>query len=96
MKRRDVAAFLRSIDRSFRIVRYSNRGRHLQHGGNDAVCLGTRYVCAIPIGPMYRSGHEEYRGPKYRNRSLRGLVSQLRANSPVLSHKITAAERRLR
>ena len=92
MRRRAVEPFLKTIDRRFRVLRYSNRGQHIFHGGNDAVYYGGRYVCVVPVGNIYVHGNENYRGTKYRNRSLRGLFGQIMANTPVLSHKIKGAE----
>lgn len=81
MRRSRLQPYLTGLNRGLKVIRYSNRGEHVLHGGNDVVYLYNRMVGVVPVGPIYLHGNNDYKGIKYRNRSLRGLWAKMRAEN---------------
>lgn len=93
MRRNELSHFLKKLNPGLRVVRHSNRGEHVFHGGSDAVYFYSRYIGAVPPGAIYFHGNPFYRGEKYVNRSLRGLIKILVSAGVVKPHRIMEAYR---
>jgi len=78
MLRKDLAKFVKKVDRGFNLSRSSNMNEHIYHGGKDALFYYSSYVCAIPPGNIYRFGNTKYTDSSgVRHRGLEGLLVQM-------------------
>jgi len=78
MLRSELQPYLKSIHPGFKVLRYSTRGEHIYHGGNDAVYFYGTFIGAIPPGNIYLRKHEVYKDFKGRtHRSLRELSNRI-------------------
>jgi hypothetical protein len=91
MQRHELQPYLTRLHPGLRVKRYSNRGEHILHGGNDAVYFYTQFVGVVPVGNIYLRGNVLYRGSKYTNRSLQGLLNLLRGKGIIKPYKIREA-----
>jgi len=96
MLRSNVEKILRGLHPGVRVVRHSNRGEHIYHGGGDAVYLYNEFVGTIPTGNMYWKAHKEYKSTSgYIHRSLFGILNRFRVKG-LLPNKIMEAYRELK
>lgn len=95
MLRSQLDLKLQQIHPGLFVKRYSNRGEHIYHGGNDAVYFHNLFIGSIPPGNIYVSANPKYVNQKgYAHRSLRGLVHRLKAKN-VLRRQYDTAARQL-
>jgi hypothetical protein len=63
--------------KGIKVVRHSNRGKHIYHGGNDALFCYTKFIGGIPPGNIYKNATLKYGDDGHAHRSLRGLIHRL-------------------
>lgn len=92
MQRSTFNKYIKSLKTGLRVVRHSNRGEHIYHGGSDALYYYSKFIGAVPPGNIYLHENKLYRGDKYSNRSLRGVLKKLRQEGALEPHKILKAQ----
>ena len=92
MRRSLLPKFLKELHPALRVVRHSNRGEHILHGGNDALFYYSDFIGSIPPGNIFLNATTNYQNTSgVRHRSLRGLIARIKQKTPITAHKIREA-----